>query len=402
MTVSKALILAASLLFAGTAGAQIDDSRRLLLEAGYEDGLGNPGPSAPYAFLHLNRPRIAGPGSALRLVIAPVYADAELGLPGLFGTKTDLGLGLSGGGYAFGHAQVDRGDERPGESFIGHGGGPSVSLYPRIAKIGPVPVSGVFRMALSYTDFQRTSRTDARFQLPPDQWTGSARAGIRAGGVEPGVDKGRALEVSLWTEKRVRDKPAAFGYDDDRVVSRSVNLVWGRLLASLPGPGSTRVGAGLNAGVGGHVGRLSAYRLGGMGTLTSEFPLVLPGYFTQEISARRFVHAWGRTAVPFPGSDRYFIDLAAAGASVGPIPGTDPGAARHVGFSVGASYAPKLGGLHGQLAYGYAPTALRGTRRGAHSAALSVEIDFLAPAERAPGPVRTQQQGLRWLFGPLR
>lgn len=400
MTLRKALILAASALSAATASAQIDGAKRLLLEAGYEDGLGNPGPSAPYAFLYLNRPRVAGPGSALRLAIAPVYADAELGLPGILGADTDLGLGLSGGGYAFGHAQVDRGDDKPGESFIGHGGGPSVSFYPRIMKIGPVPVNGVFRLSMNYTDFQRTSRTDARFQLPPDQWTGFARAGIRAGGVAPGMDKGRALEFSLWAEKRVRDKPAAFGYGDDRVLSRSVNLLWGRLHASLPGPWGTRVGAGLNAGTGGHIGILSAYRLGGMTTQTSEFPLVLPGYFTQEISARRFVHAWGRTAVPFPGSKRFFIDLAAGGASVAPIPGTDPGAARHIGFSTGVSYAPKRGGLHGQVAYGFAPTALRGTRRGAHSLALSVEIDFLAPAEPAPGPVKTLQQGLRWLFGP--
>lgn len=402
MTIRMSVLLAVGLLAAAPARAQIDDSRRLLLELGYEDGLGNPGPSAPYAFLYLNRPRVAGPGSALRIAVAPVYADAELGLPGVLGADTDLGLGLSGGGFAFGQAQVDRGDEKRGEAFLGHGGGPSISLYPRIAKLGPVPVSGVFRAAMSYTDYQRTSRTDADFQLPPDQWAVTARAGIRAGGVEPGLDKGRAAEASAWLEKRVRDKPAAFGYEDDRTVARSVNLFWSRLHVSLPGPLETRVSGGLNAGAGGHVGRLSAYRLGGMGTQTAEFPLVIPGYFSQEISAVRFFHGWAQTAFPWRGSKRLFVVLSIAAAGVKPAPGTDPGSAQHVGYSAGLSHSPKKGGLHGQILYGYSPTALRGGRRGAHAFALTAEIDFLAPAETAPGPIQTRQQGLRWLFGPGR
>lgn len=400
MTGRKAVLLAVLALAAAPARAQIDDSRRLLLEAGYEDGVANPGPSAPYAFLYLNRPRVAGPGSALRIAVAPVYADAELGLPGIFGSRTDLGLGLSGGGYAFGHAEVRRGDEKAGEAFIGHGTGVSVSLYPRIAKVGPLPVNGVFRVSMNYTDYQRTARTDANFQTPPDQWSSFARAGIRVGGIEPGVDKGRALEASLWAENRVRDKPAAFGYDDDRTIARSVRLVWTRLQVSLPGPLDTRVSGGLNAGAGGSIGRLSAYRLGGMTTQTAEFPLVLPGYFSQEISARRFLHAWAHTAIPLRGSRSFFLDLTAAGASVAPVPGTDPGALRHVGLSAGVGFSPKDSGLHALLTYGYAPTAYRGPRRGAHALALNVEIDFLKPQERPHGPLRTQQQGLRWLFGP--
>lgn len=401
MTHRVAAILVGLTLAAGKAGAQIDPAKRLLLEGGYEDGLGNPGPSAPYAFLYLNRPGAVGPGSAFRLAVAPVYADGELGVPGIFGSRTDLGVGFSGGGFAFGQAQVDRGDEKRGEAFIGHGGGTSVSLYPRIAKFGPVPVNGVFRLAMNYTDYQRTARTDARFETPPDQVTGVARAGIRAGGIEPGMDKGRAVEASIWGETRVHDKPAAYGYADDRSITRVARLLWSRVHVSLPGPLNTRVGGGVNLGAGDGLGRIDAYRLGGMGTLTSEFPLILPGYFTQEISARRFAHAWARTSYPLGGARRFYLDLGAAGASLSPVPGTDPGSARHIGFSLGVSYAPGKGGLHGQLAYGYSPTALRGSRRGAHALGLSFEIDFLAPADK-PFTPKTQQQGLRWLFGPGR
>jgi len=395
---SSAVALAAALFLNAPAAAQIDDTKRTLLEAGYESGLGNPGPAAPYAFLYLNRPGAAGPGSAWRLALAPVFLDTELGLPGALGGRTDVGLGFSGGGYAFGHAQVDRGDEKIGEAFIGHGLSPSVSLYPRLGDIGPVPVSGVFRLAAVYTDFQRDDGTDAAYEPPPDEWTGVARAGVRAGGVEPGMDRGRAAELSLWAETRVRDRPASYGYGDDRYVRRNVNLLWARVQLSLPA-GAARVSGGLNAGSGGQIGRLTAYRLGGMLTQTSEFPLILPGYFAQEISARRFVHAWAQTALPIGHSKRFTIELTAAAASLSPVRGTDPGGVRHAGFASGLGFAPPDGALRAALTYGFAPTALRGKRRGAHSAALVVEIDF-AGDQRTVGPRRmTRQQGLRWLLG---
>ncbi len=392
-------LIAAVFFAAIPAKAQIDDAKRLLLEAGYEDSFGNPGPSSPYAFLYLNRPDIAGKGSAFRLALAPVYADAELGLPNVL-PRTDLGLGLSGGGYAYGFYQMNRGDEKTGESFVGHGGGPSVSLYPRFGNIGPVPVSGVVRVAFVSTDYQRTKRTDPNFEPPPDELNGIGRVGVRAGGVEPGLDHGQALEVSLWAETRLRDRPASYGYNGDRYVRRNVNLYWGRIYVSLPAPGNNRVSGGLNMGGGGGLGRLSAYRLGGMQSQISEFPLMLPGYFNQEISASRFVHLWGHSALSIAGSKRFFLSLTAALASVSPMRGTDAGGIHHVGLSAGISYAPTNGPVHMDLDYGYAPTALRGKRRGGQMVAVSAEYDFLGTDETADTPVRTKQQGMRWLFGP--
>lgn len=391
-------LAAAALFLAAPASAQIDDTKRLLLEGGYEGGLGSPGPASPYAFLYVNRPGAAGPGSAWRLALAPVYLDTELGLPRAFGGRTDIGLGFSGGGYAFGNAQVHRGDEKTGESYIGHGLAPSVSLYPRIGDVGQVPVSGVFRLSAVYTDFQRADRTDESYEPPPDEWTGVARAGVRAGGVEPGMDRGRAAEASLWAETRVRDRPASYGYAGDRYARRNVNLIWARVQLSLPA-GSARVSGGLNAGSGGQIGRLTAYRLGGMLTQTSEFPLILPGYFAQEISARRFVHAWAQTALPAGDSKRFTIEFTAAAANVSPVRGTDPGGVGHAGLAAGFGFSPPDGALRAGLTYGFAPTALRGKRRGAQAFALVVEIDFLPREPKDGGRPMTRQQGLRWLLG---
>lgn len=388
------------LLAAVTASAQIDDTKRLLLEGGYEDGVANPGPNGAYAFLFMNRPDVAGKGSAWRLALAPVYLDTELGLPGIFGTRTDAGIGFSGGGYAFSRKEVVRGDQRFGESFIGHGGGPSLSLYPRIMTIGPLPLNGVFRVSALYTDYQNTSQTDANFVIPPDEWTGAARAGLRLGGQEPGLGRGPAMELSTWYETRVRDRPGRYGYNDDRFVRRNVNLYWMRFLLVMPAEGDeVRVAGGANVGGGDRLGRLAAYRLGGMLTQSSEFPLIIPGYFSQEIAAREYGHVWGRVGFPLERTRSFYLNLLAAAASVTPVGGTDPGGAFHAGMSLGLEFAPPKGALHGELSYGYAPRAIRGERRGGHSVALTAELDFMTPDVKTRRGAKTQQQGLGWLLG---
>ena len=391
--------MTALLCLCGPLRAQIDDSKRLLLEGGYEDAIANPGPSGAYAYLYMNRPGVAGPGSALRLALAPVYADAELGLPGILGTRTDIGIGFSGGGYAFSRQETIRGDQRHGESFVGHGGGPSLSFYPRIGNIGPVPLSGVIHFAAIYTDYQATAQTDSNFEIPPDEWTGAARAGLRLGGQEPGAARAPAMEFSTWYEARVRDRPGNYGYNKDRSVRRDINLYWMRFLIVLPPYGDTRAAGGASVGGGDRLGRLAAYRLGGILTQSSEFPLNLPGYFSQEIAAREYGHVWARYGIPIERSRRFFVNLLAAGAAVTPIRGTDPGGPLHVGFSLGLEFAPAKGALHWELTYGYAPLAVRGNHRGGHTYAVAAELDFMTADDKTRKDAKTRQQGLNWLLG---
>lgn len=392
-------LIAAALLLAcaGSARAQIDDTRRTLFEGGFEDGLFSPGPSGAYAFLYLNRPGVAGPGSALRVALAPVYADVELGLPSVFGSGIDAGLGFSGGGYAFSRKEVVRGDQRIGESFIGHGGGPSLSLYRKLADLGPVPLNAVGRLSLVYTDYQNSAETDAAFVVPPDEWTGSARAGLRLGGQEPGIGGKPAFEVSTWYETRIRDRPGSYGYDRDRFVRREINLYWMRALLVMPPDLPVRASGGASVGGGDRLGRLAAYRLGGMLTQAAEFPLPIPGYFAQEIAAREFGHVWGR--VGYPVSSRWVLNAFAAGAAVTPIAGTDPGGVLHSGFGAGIEFAPRDGALHGELSYGFAPRAVRGSGRGGSGIALTMEIDFTTDDENTRKNAKTRQEGLGWLLG---
>lgn len=166
----RALLAAAAVLaLVSPARAQIDTTRRVLLEGGYEQGWLQPGPKAPYGYVYMNIPEVSGSSTALRLVLAPVYVDTELGIVDFLGKYVDAGIGFSGGGYALGQTEVRRGDEKRGESFLGHGGGPSLSLYPRLGHIGPVPISGVARAGAFWADYRRNYATAPEFVLPQNE-----------------------------------------------------------------------------------------------------------------------------------------------------------------------------------------------------------------------------------------
>ena len=383
------------------AHAQMDPARRFQLEGGYEQGLGQPGPKAPYFFAYLNRPGVLGSSSTLRLAIAPVYLDGELGLKNAFGRYADAGIGLSGGGYAFGQTEVFRGDEKRGESFIGHGGGPSISVYPHFGKLGPAPLNGVLRVAASYADYRRNSATAPQFVLPPNEWTAMFRAGLRYGGQPPGLDRAPAMELSAWWESREREHSIPYGYNGDRVAQGQTNLYWWRGLFNYTMKDGVRLGAGTSIGGGTGVDRFSAYRLGGMLTLNSEFPLILPGYFAQEIAAERYAHLWLRGGVPLDDMKKFVFNVFAAGATITPVTGTDAGGAQHLGVGTGIEFAPRKGALRGMLSYGYSPTAERGGGRGGHGVALSLELNLAATSNVPASRQTDSQQGLRWLLGPF-
>lgn len=380
------------------ARAQIDPSRRFQLEGGYEQGFLQPGPGAPYFFVYLNRPNVLHSSTTLRLAVAPVYVDSELGVRDAFGPYADASLGFSGGGYAFGQTEIFRGDERRGESFTGHGGGPSFTVYPRFGKLGPAPLNGVLRIGATYTDYRRNRATAPQFVLPENEWTALFRGGLRWGGQPPGLDKAPAGELSAWWESRAREHSIRYGYNGDRAAEGQTNLYWSRILLNYRMKSGVRLGSAMSFGGGIGVDRFSAYHLGGMLTLNSEFPLSLPGYFSQEISARRYAHVWLRGGMPVDDEKRFAFNVFAAGASISPVPGTDAGGAQHLGMGLGLEFAPRKAALKGMASYGYAPTAARGGGRGGHGVALSLELDFMAPSA---APIRDTQQGLRWLLGNL-
>ena len=111
----RSAILIATLGSCLLASAQIDPDKRQLLHLGYYAPFQGHAPLAAYAFYYLNRPDFYRDDLTLRMAIAPVYFDSEVGLAHALGPNTDVGLGLSGGGFADSYAEVRGGKYFPRE-----------------------------------------------------------------------------------------------------------------------------------------------------------------------------------------------------------------------------------------------------------------------------------------------
>src|SRR4051812_30720004 len=149
-----------------SASAQIDPDKRQLLHLGYNAFFQGHAPIAGYAFYYLNRPEFLRDDLTLRMAIAPVYFDSELGISHALGPNTDIGIGMTGGGFADSYNEVRRGTYLPKESFDGYGGGASVSLYHRFNPAQRIPLYGIARAGAYYVAYAEASDTADRFKLP--------------------------------------------------------------------------------------------------------------------------------------------------------------------------------------------------------------------------------------------
>ena len=82
------------------ASAQIDPVARDLIQSGYNQAFEGHAPLAAYAFYYHNQPDFVQTNLTLRLAVAPVYVDSELGFVNGLGPNTDFAIGLAGGGFA--------------------------------------------------------------------------------------------------------------------------------------------------------------------------------------------------------------------------------------------------------------------------------------------------------------
>lgn len=376
--------LALVLLLAATgASAQSDPSRRRLLQLGGELPVNRgDAPLSGYGFLYVNEPDVAGKGTALRLALAPVYADAEYGQ--LLTPRLEAGFGLSGGGYAFNHDEIARGTFLRAESFRGHGLRASFSLYPRLDPDWRVPLWGTLRVAFSRALYEHDAATAGSFVLPPDQWTSSARVGLRLGGQEPVLDPDFAGEASVWHETLWREKGAVYGFND-RELRPQTHLQWLRLMAAWRREGAgERLRATFLAGVSQSADRFSAYRLGGMQSFTSEFPLTLPGYLPGELSAARFARGSLRAGVYRSPSGFFEASLAGAAAWTDYLSGHEQHGEFHPAVAATANIGGGKRAWTALAGWGYGFRALRGSHRGAHAFTLQLQWDW---GKGAPWPL---------------
>ena len=120
------------------------------------------------------------------------------------------------------------------------------------------------------------------------------------------------MELSIWYEGQFRTDSGPYGFNGvsyDRSVEEQSHLFWAEAALSYTLPKSQQnFYVRLTAGTSVDADRFSAYRLGGYLPLVAEFPLSLPGYYFQEISARQFVLFNANYLLPLDKSQRWNLE----------------------------------------------------------------------------------------------
>jgi hypothetical protein len=372
------LIYGATILSFATASlmAQIDPEKRQLLHLGYNASFEGHAPIAAYAFYYLNRPEFYRTNLTLRMAIAPVYLDSELGISQAIGPNTHLGVGVAGGGFADSYNEIRRGKYRPSESFDGNGGGASVSLYHLFNPSMRIPLYGVARAGVYYSAYSETDDTAARFELPEDHASANFRGGFRFGGKEPVLFPSLAMELAIWAESVNRGNSGPYGYAGDRKLHESVALFYGHASIAYTFERGDNASFSITGGGSANADRLGSYRLGGVLPLIAEYPLIIPGYFYQELSADRFVLFNGRYALALDPDKQWQITAIAATAVVDFVGGVGQHGNWNSGVGGGVAYRSESETWKAGLTYGYGIDAIRGDHRGAHVIGLMVQFDL--------------------------
>ena len=365
-------------MLAPTATAQIDPVKRDLFQIGYNQALAGQAPISAYAFYYRNQPVfLQNTNLTLRLAIAPTYLDSELGIGRALGPNTDMGIGLAGGGFADGYNEIRGGHYLEEESFDGTGGELSVSIYHCFNPGQLVPLNGVLRGAVHYSDFAPNTDTASNFRPPTDQAAFHIRTGLRWGGEEPTLLPAVAMEISVWYEGQFRTHPGAYGFNRNRSLEPNSHLFWTRALLAYTLPESQQnFSLTLTAGASVDVDRFSAYRLGSLLPLGSEFPLDLPGYYYQELSAEKFALLGGNYSVPLDAKKRWSLQASAATAVVEYLPGVEESGHWHSGVGGGILYQPTSRAVKILLSYAYGIDAQRSDGGGAHSVGILLQFDW--------------------------
>jgi len=373
-----------------TSYAQIDPVKRELLQFGYNAALEGHSPLSAYAFYYWNQPEFLRTNLTLRLAVAPTYLDSELGIRHVIGENTDLGIGLAGGGFADNYEEIHGGTFYPSQSFTGYGAGTSLSLYHLFNPGQTIPLNGLVRGSARYSTYDRDDGTASNFQLPSDRETFSVRTGLRWGGREPTLFPDLAMEISGWYEGEFRTATGTYGYGDRSVVPAS-HLFWGEAMLAYTLPELKHsFSLSLTAGTSINADRFSAYRLGSVLPLISEYPLSLPGYYYQEISAQEFVLASGSYMVPLDKRQRWNFDILASMAVVDYLPGTAQPGDWHTGLGGGIFYKSPSWKI--MVGYGYGVDAIRNGHRGAQSVGVLLQFDLGQARESLLNP----EQPSRW------
>lgn len=362
-----------------TGHAQIDPEKRRLIQLGYNQPLEGRSPISGYGFFYYNKPGFLRTNLTLRLAVAPIYVDTELGFKRLLSENTDLGIGFAGGGFADSYAEMRRGDFVREESFYGHGGELNTTVYHLFNPGWRVPLWGLARASFHNSFYGEDSETADNFVVPDDFYSLRFRTGLRLGGREPTLTSPLAMEVSLWYEGIIREEAQLFGFSNDRKLESDSHLVWTRALLKYTfEPSEQSFDAGLTLGTSFETDRLSAYRIGGVLPLVAEFPLSIPGYYHQELTAEHFALLNAEYSFPFTPNKNWRFSVFGAAGVIDGLDQVERISRFHSGLGAGITFASPRRSWFVSLLYGHGFQAIRKGEHGSNQVGLLFQYDFEA------------------------
>jgi hypothetical protein len=110
--------------------------------------------------------------------------------------------------------------------------------------------------------------------------------------------------------------------------------------------------------------------------MSAEFPLMIPGYYFQELSAERFVLLNGEYSVPLGRTSRWDATLFGGMANLDYFEPLKESEHWHRGIGLGISYTSRDSSWHWTLGYARGIDALRGEHRGADTIGLILQYDL--------------------------
>ncbi len=367
------------------ASAQIDPVKRDLVQVGYNGVFEGKQPFSGYAYFYHNEPDFIRTNLTMRMALSPTYMDSELGIANGLGANTDVGFGIAGGGFADTYNEIHDGTYVSSESFNGYGGEGSMGIYHLFNPGDRIPLELVIRPVVHYTAYGNTADTAHDFTLPNNHVDGSVRAGLRLGGVEPTLFPALAMELSVWYEGHVRSNPGEYGSTNDfssggndlSMLNRQSQLFWTEAALSYTFSNTQQnVYLRMTAGTSIDADKISCYRLGSFLPLIAQFPLSLPGYFYQEISAKQFILLNANYLIPLDKRNQWDLAFNASTAAVDYLPGEEQPGNWLSGVAGGIMWHSMNNRwkVMGNYAYGF--NAIRSGNRGANSVGFLLQIDL--------------------------
>lgn len=376
----KKLLCAALLLVvvAGPVSGQVDIEHRrtLSLQTSFAAG-----PSQEriggFGFLWFNENNFPWTNTALRVIFAGVYADAELSCFLPCSTNTALGVGLGGGTYVNDIHPYGNGRRLYGQEFDGDVGNARFFINQTIPNPTPLPLNVRLSYSPTFQYFHATDNTRA-FDRPRDFFTHSFLGEIRFGGIEPGLTKTRGLELYLTAETSHRSGFDAFGPAGAHYpLQRDYQRLFGSLAGKLPA-GPVIVSARFAGGAGHNMDVLNAWKLGGNLTGADEYALTLHGYYVRELFADSFYMGNLDIGIPLLANRKLVAHLYCDDAMVKTLDartGTANDWHNYLGVGAGLGF-PAFCGTQVLVTYGYGVNAVRYDRHGGHEIGIALEKNF--------------------------